>query len=44
MVNLVEDDTEYSFRDGQDLVHLLKELNAGLISREHNEQLKGDSR
>ncbi len=44
MVNLVEDDTEYSFRDGQDLVHLLKELNAGLISREHNERLKGDSR
>ncbi|MCD4748005.1 MAG: hypothetical protein K8R59_01420 [Thermoanaerobaculales bacterium] len=43
MINLVEDDTEYSFRNERDLVHLLKKLNTGIISREHNERLKGDS-
>jgi hypothetical protein len=43
MVNLIDDDTEHSFKDEQGLLSLLKELNAGLISRERKEQLREDS-
>ena len=43
MVNLIDDDTEHSFKDEQGLLCLLKELNAGLISRERNEHMREDS-